>query len=249
VWRANPRFFRRMDRRSRFTGEYDGNVDVIRDSGGGRCSESGLTLASRGGSRAGGWTPGREAGGIQFPAAQRLPRTFFEMFHGFRWRAGVEERVAVPERCGGRRFSPERAVDRVRANRPGRLRCGSITGAGGPSKIWVGRMSDSAITPVPRIRNSNDFQPDVDGGFACSFSRTGMGRSRLYSYDVKTKAVKEAVANRGPRFQVGVGEWRCESRNEQFGGIYLYDLKTGKSNRVPIRLEGRSAGTAGRRLL
>ena len=59
----------------------------------------------------------------------------------------------------------------------------------------------------------------------------------LFSYDTKTKAVTVALSNDGLDF-------KCASAGpdaiaiEQFGAIWLYDLKTGAAHKVDIRISG-----------
>ena len=63
------------------------------------------------------------------------------------------------------------------------------------------------------------------------------GPATLFSYDTKSKAVREAIPNQGLDFKsASLGPDAIVY--EQFGGISLYDLKTGKTKPVPIRVEG-----------
>jgi tricorn protease len=63
------------------------------------------------------------------------------------------------------------------------------------------------------------------------------GPMTLFYYDVKTKAVKEAIPNQGLDLKsasLGPDAIVCE----QFGGIFTYDLKSGKTKPVAIRVQG-----------
>jgi tricorn protease len=63
------------------------------------------------------------------------------------------------------------------------------------------------------------------------------GPVTLYSYDVKSKTVAEAIPNRGLDLKsASLGPDAIAY--EQFGGISIYDLKSGKTKPVPIRVQG-----------
>jgi tricorn protease len=63
------------------------------------------------------------------------------------------------------------------------------------------------------------------------------GPVTLFYYDIKSKAVREAIPNKGLDLKsAALGPDAIVY--EQFGGIYLYDLKTGVTKPVPIRVEG-----------
>jgi tricorn protease len=99
------------------------------------------------------------------------------------------------------------------------------------SKIWLGSLADSSVEEIPRA-GANDFNPMWVGGRIYFLSDRG-GPFTLYSYDVKTKRVEQRVANSGFDLKSASA---CEDAivYEQFGGIYLYDLNSGKPKQVPI---------------
>ena len=106
---------------------------------------------------------------------------------------------------------------------------------GQTSRIWLARLSDSSVTKVPRT-NSNDFNP-MWAAERVYFLSDRNGPATLYSYDTKTQAVREAVPNTGLDIKsASLGPDGIVY--EQFGGIFLYDLKSGKSKSVPIRVQG-----------
>ena len=106
---------------------------------------------------------------------------------------------------------------------------------GQTARIWLARLSDSTITKVPRT-NSNDFNP-MWAGDRVYFLSDRNGPVTLFSYDVKTKAVREAVPNQGLDLKsASLGPDAIVY--EQFGGISLYDLKSGKTKPVAIRVQG-----------
>ena len=102
-------------------------------------------------------------------------------------------------------------------------------------KIWIADLSDSSVVPIPR-ENSNDFNPMWVGG-AIYFLSDRNGPVTLFSYDTRTRQVKQLIENRGLDLKsasAGPGVIVYE----QFGSLGLYDLKSGKAKPVEIRLAG-----------
>ncbi|HZQ55619.1 MAG TPA: PDZ domain-containing protein [Bryobacteraceae bacterium] len=102
---------------------------------------------------------------------------------------------------------------------------------GQTTKIWLADLSDSSIVKVPR-ENSNDFNPMWSGGKVYFLSDRN-GSVSLWAYDIHTAKVSEAVKNDGLDFKsasAGPGAIVYE----QFGSIYLFDLKSGKTRHVDI---------------
>jgi len=106
---------------------------------------------------------------------------------------------------------------------------------GRTSPIWIVRLSDSSVTPVPRD-NSNDFNPMwVD--HRVFFLSDRNGAMSLLSYDTQSKAVSVALKNDGFDFKyASAGPDAIVI--EQFGAMWLYDLKSGTAHRVEIRISG-----------
>jgi tricorn protease len=106
---------------------------------------------------------------------------------------------------------------------------------GRTSPVWIARLADSSVTPVPR-ENSNDFNPMwVDQRVFFLSDRNGP--MSLFSYDTKTKGVTVALKNDGLDFKyASAGPDAIVI--EQFGAIWLYDLKTGAAHKVDIRIAG-----------
>jgi len=106
---------------------------------------------------------------------------------------------------------------------------------GRTSPIWIARLSDSSVTPVPRD-NSNDFNPMwVD--HRVFFLSDRNGPMSLLSYDTQSKAVSVALKNDGLDFKyASAGPDAIVI--EQFGAIWLYDLKSGTAHKVEIRISG-----------
>ena len=105
---------------------------------------------------------------------------------------------------------------------------------GRTSPIWIAQLRDSSVTKIPRD-NSNDFNPIwVDQRIL--FLSDRQGPITLFSYDTRTKSVTPLLKNDGFDFKyanAGPGAIVIE----QFGALYLYDLKTGKERKLDIRVE------------
>ena len=102
-------------------------------------------------------------------------------------------------------------------------------------KIWLANLADSSVTAVPRD-NSNDFNP-MWVGDKVYFLSDRSGPVTLFSYDTRTKQVKQLVENHGLDFKsasAGPGAIVYE----QFGSLFLYDLRSGQSKAVPVRVAG-----------
>lgn len=106
---------------------------------------------------------------------------------------------------------------------------------GQTTPIYIVRLSDLALEKVPR-ENSNDKNP-IWFGDTVYFLSDRNGPVTLFAYDTKAKMVKQVVANQGldlKNFSAGPDALVYE----QFGGIYLFNPSSGKSNKVDIRIAG-----------
>ena len=106
---------------------------------------------------------------------------------------------------------------------------------GRTSPIWIAHLSDSSVSKIPRD-NSNDFDPLwVDHRIFFLSDRSGP--ISLFSYDTGSKRVTQALKNDALDFKyasAGPGAIVIE----QFGAIYLYDLKSAQAHKVDIRVKG-----------
>src|SRR5271170_8036404 len=95
---------------------------------------------------------------------------------------------------------------------------------GRTSPIWIAKLADSSVIPVPRD-NSNDFNPMwVD--HRVFFLSDRNGPMSLYSFDSRSKSVSAALKNDGLDFKyASAGPDAIVI--EQFGAIWIYDVKTG----------------------
>ena len=106
---------------------------------------------------------------------------------------------------------------------------------GRTSKVWVAQLSDSKVEEIPR-ENSNDFNPLATAD-AVYFLSDRSGPVTLFKYELKSKKVTEAIKNVGLDYKsasLGPGAIVLE----RFGGIELFDLKSGRVSPVKITLQG-----------
>ena len=211
-----------------FTGEYDGNVDVFVVPASGGVPKR-LTWHPAP-DRVLGWTPDGKR--IIFSSPRTAYSRFAEMFT-VPVEGGVEEKLPFPSGYEAS-MSPDGQSIAYEPIGKAFVMWKKYRG-GQTTRIWLARMSDSSITKVPRT-NSNDFNP-MWAGDRVYFLSDRNGPVTLFSYDVKSQAVREAVPNTGLDFKsASLGPDAIVY--EQFGGIFLYDLKSGKTKSVPIRVQG-----------
>jgi tricorn protease len=106
---------------------------------------------------------------------------------------------------------------------------------GQTTSIWLANLADAKVEKIPR-ENSNDFNPIWLGG-KVYFLSDRAGPVSLYSYDTATKKVSTLVHNDGYDIKsasAGPGAIVYE----QFGSIHLFDLKSGQSKQIEIRVSG-----------
>jgi tricorn protease len=100
-------------------------------------------------------------------------------------------------------------------------------------KIWIANLSNSSVIEIPR-RNSNDFNP-MWVGDQIYFLSDRNGPVTLFRYDTHTQQVRQLIENKGYDFKsaaAGPGAIVYE----QFGSLHLYDLKTGQTKPVEVKL-------------
>ena len=211
-----------------FTGEYDGNVDVFVVPAMGGVPKR-LTWHPAA-DRVLGWTPDGKR--IIFTSNRTAYSRYSEMFT-VPLEGGVEEKLPLPT---GYQASMSADGQSIAYEPTGKAFVMWKRYRGGQTaRIWLARLSDSTVTKVPRT-NSNDFNP-MWAGDKVYFLSDRNGPVTLFSYDVKSKAVREAVPNQGLDLKsASLGPDAIVY--EQFGGIALYDLKSGKTKPVNIRVQG-----------
>ena len=214
-----------------FTGEYDGNTDVFVVA-----AEGGVPRRITyhpGPDMARGWTPDGKR--VLFRSMRNMPSRGTRLYTAGLDGAtdGTAEELPFPLAEGGA-LAPSGGLIAYEPLPPAfawwkRYRGGRM------SKIWLGSLADSSVTEIPRTK-SNDFNPMWVAG-KVYFLSDREGPFTLYSYDPKSKRVARAVSNTGL-------DWKSASAlgdtiaYEQFGGLYLFDTKSGKSRQVSIALTG-----------
>ncbi len=101
--------------------------------------------------------------------------------------------------------------------------------------IWIANLADSSITRVPR-EDSNDFDPMWIGD-RIYFLSDREGPVTLFSFDTKTQQVKSLFKNDGFDLKTA-SSGPGGIVYEQFGSIHIYDLHSGKTHEVSIRVAG-----------
>jgi tricorn protease len=104
---------------------------------------------------------------------------------------------------------------------------------GRTSALWIAKLADSSIERIPRA-NSNDFTPMWIGDKVYFLSDRN-GAFTLFSYDTKLKKVAQALPNTSLDIK-SASAGPDAIVYEQFGSIYLFDLKSQKSKKVEITL-------------
>jgi tricorn protease len=211
-----------------FTGYYDGNVDVyvIPATGG---TPRRLTYHPSA-DFAVGWT--RDGQHVLFASTRNSASWFSQLFTVSR-EGGFPTQLPLPIGVEGS-YSPDgqelayvpldHAFEVWKRYRGGRT-----------SPVWIAKLSDSSVIPVPRD-NSNDFNPMwVDQRVFFLSDRNGP--MSLLSYDTQSKAVSVALKNDGLDFKyASAGPDAIVI--EQFGAIWLYDPKSATAHKVEIHIAG-----------
>ena len=211
-----------------FTGEYDGNVDVFTIPASGGVPKR-LTWHP-GPDSAVGWTP--DGTKILF-RSRRLSTNNTDQLFTVPREGGLAEPVPLFQSEAGS-YSPDGkrvaytplapAFDMWKRYRGGRT-----------SYISIADLKDSSVVKLPR-ENSNDYYP-MWVGDSVYFLSDRNGPFSLFKYDVASRRVTEVIHNEGKDLKsasAGPGAIAYE----QFGSIYLFDLKTGKTQKQEITLAG-----------
>ena len=106
---------------------------------------------------------------------------------------------------------------------------------GQTTPIYIVRLSDLRLEKIAR-ENSNDSNP-VWVGDTVYFLSDRNGPVTVFAYDTKSKQVKQVLENKGLDLK-SISAGPDGLVYEQFGGVYTLDPKTGKGERVKIRVAG-----------
>lgn len=105
---------------------------------------------------------------------------------------------------------------------------------GRTSPIWIARLSDSAVEPIPRD-NSNDSDPMWIGDRVYFLSDRN-GPTSLYVYDTAGRKVSQALRTNGDIVSASAGPGGIVY--DELGSLYLFDLASGSSKPVEVRVQG-----------
>ncbi len=211
-----------------FTGEYDGNVDVFMVPATGGIPKR-LTWHPAPDTVLG-WTPDSKR--VLFSSNRESYASFRELYT-VDLNGGFPEKLPIP---AGFEASYSQDGSQLAYVPLGRAFFAWKHYRGGEATpVWLAKLSDSSIEKLPRT-DSNDFNP-MWVGTKVYFLSDRDGAVTLFSYDTKSKQVKEEFKNTG--FDIkSAGAGPGGIVYEQFGSLNLFDIKSGKSNPVQVTLAG-----------
>jgi tricorn protease len=101
--------------------------------------------------------------------------------------------------------------------------------------IWIAKLSDSSIEArIPRD-NSNDFNP-MWVGETVYFLSDRAGPVTLFSYDTRSREVKQIVKNDGLDIK-DASAGPDAIVYEQFGSLHVFDPKSGEQHTLSVRVD------------
>ncbi len=219
-----------------FTGQYDGNTDVYVIPAAGGVPQR-LTYHPDA-DRAVGWTPDGKR--VLFASARLSESGRTQRLFTVDKAGGPATPLPLPMAAHGS-FAPDgaklayepvpRAFSAWKRYRGGRA-----------SYLWVANLADSSVTKVPR-GDANDFNP-MWIGKTIYFLSDRNGPVTLFAYDPTSNKVTQALKNDGLDIKsasVAVGDDDAIVY-EQFGGLHVFDVKSGKRAPVAITLNGDMVG-------
>ncbi len=209
-----------------YTSTVDGNTDVyVVDAAGGVPTR--LTYHP-GYDVALGWTPDGKR--VLFLSSRVTPRDLPQLFT-VSLSGGLPQELPLPSGTQAA-FSPDGTrlayVPITQSEPDWKMYRGGQT-----TPIWIADLSDSSVVKVPRD-NTNDRYP-MWVGDTVYFVSDREGRSTLFAYDTKSMKVRKLLENDGfdiKSASAGPGGIVYA----QFGSLHVYDLDTGKSHAVPVRI-------------
>ncbi|MFY9621512.1 MAG: PDZ domain-containing protein [Pyrinomonadaceae bacterium] len=213
-----------------FTGEYDGNVDIyVMPAAGGVPRR--LTYHP-GGDQLSGWTPdGKSVLFVSGRQAEsgRTGQLFTMAIDGVN-----PTLVPLPMAYEGS-YSPDGARIAY-VPLPRSFQAWKRYRGGTATPVYIANLSDSSVERIPRT-DSNDFNPMWPSGDSRKvyFLSDREGTITLFAYDTVSKRISEAIENDGLDIKSASASADAIVY-EQFGSINLYDLKSGKTKRVPVTI-------------
>ena len=209
-----------------FTGTYEGNVDVY-------------VVAAKGGvpkrltyhpapDQAQGWTPDGQR--VLFAnsgaTANDKPRLYTVGLDG-----GFPVALPLPIAAEGSYSGDGKQIAYLPFGRANQIWKNYRGGRATP--VWIANLADSSIVKVPHA-GSNDHAP-MWMGDRVYFLSDRHGSDTLFSYDPAAKTVTQLIENKGLDMK-SASAGPDAIAYEQFGDIYLYDLKSKKTAKVPVSL-------------
>ncbi|MFN0087811.1 MAG: PDZ domain-containing protein [Blastocatellia bacterium] len=226
-----------------FTGEYDGNTDVYTVPAAGGVPKR-LTWHPMP-DNAVGWTPDGKS--VLF-SSPRGSFSFYTQLYTIERDGRFPVEVPLPMAEFGS-FSPDGsriAYEPINQWQPDWKRYKG----GQTDRIWIARLSDSSIEKIPREESNDRFPMWIgDRIFFLSDRGNANGAWTLWQYEIKTKRVAQAIPP---------GEFDLKSASaaagpapdaivfEQFGSLGIYDLKSGRTRKVPVTISGDLATVRGK---
>lgn len=186
--------------------------------------------------RAAGWTPD---GRVLFRSGRNTPGRMNQLF-SVPVTGGLPQELPLPKAEQGS-FSPDGSrLAYVPFWNRGINPAGSVAWkryrGGLASPIWIARMSDSAVEPLPRT-DSNDSHPMWIGD-RIYFLSDRSGPTTLFSYDPAARKVEKVLDNRGQTDLLSASAGPGAIVYQQMGEIHLFDLASGKARKLDIRVSG-----------
>ncbi|HEY9420088.1 MAG TPA: PDZ domain-containing protein, partial [Thermoanaerobaculia bacterium] len=217
-----------------FSGQYDGNWDVYIVPAAGGVPKRLTWHPST--DRVEGWTPDGKQ--VLFRSNGQSPTGSGQLF-SLPLAGGLPSALPLPRSEQGS-FSPDgaRLAYVPHWNRSGGL--GNYSAwkryrGGRTSPVWIARLSDSSVEPIPRGDNSNDSDPMWIGDRVYFLSDRN-GPTSLFVYDTASRKVSQALRSDAGIASASAGPGGIVY--DELGSLYLFDLAGGASRPVEVRAQG-----------